>query len=96
MKIANVNKDEQHRDIATMLFLFVITFAVAGYFSTLGIDPHHDGMTLKPASDYVLSAKTSWTVCVPGDRGHSRLINAVYTDIPRPGFYPGRALIFAL
>ena len=46
--------------------------------------------------DKVLSAKTSWTVFVPGHRGHSRSINAVYIEIPRPGFYPGRALIFVL
>jgi hypothetical protein len=36
----------------SFLFLFFLTFAVAGYFSTLGIDPHHDGIMLKPAIDF--------------------------------------------
>ncbi len=34
-----------------ILFVFFLTIGVAGYFSYLGVDPHHDGIMLKPASD---------------------------------------------
>ena len=34
-----------------ILFVFFLTIGVAGYFSFLGVDPHHDGIMLKPASD---------------------------------------------
>lgn len=34
-----------------ILFVFLLTIGVAGYFSYLGVDPHHDGIMLKPASD---------------------------------------------
>lgn len=33
------------------LFIFFITFIISGYFSTIGTDPHHDGIILKPAID---------------------------------------------
>ncbi len=35
------------------IFIFLITLIVAGYFSTIGVDPHHDGILLKPALDMV-------------------------------------------
>ena len=31
--------------------VFLLTISIAGYFSFLGVDPHHDGIMLKPASD---------------------------------------------
>lgn len=34
-----------------IVFIFFLTIGVAGYFSYLGVDPHHDGIMLKPASD---------------------------------------------
>ena len=34
-----------------IVFVFFLTIGVAGYFSYLGVDPHHDGIMLKPASD---------------------------------------------
>jgi len=34
-----------------IVFVFLLTVCVAGYFSYLGVDPHHDGIMLKPASD---------------------------------------------
>lgn len=34
-----------------MLFVFLITAGTAGYFSFLGVDPHHDGIMMKAASD---------------------------------------------
>ena len=34
-----------------VLFIFLLTVCIAGYFSNLGVDPHHDGIMLKPASD---------------------------------------------
>lgn len=52
MKIVDFNKAKKYEDIAIISFLFFLTFAVAGYFSTLGIDPHHDGIMLKPAIDF--------------------------------------------
>lgn len=33
------------------VFIFFVTFIVSGYFSTIGTDPHHDGVVLKPAID---------------------------------------------
>jgi hypothetical protein len=33
------------------LVLFFLTFAISSYFSTIGVDPHHDGIMLKPALD---------------------------------------------
>jgi len=33
------------------LFLFAVTFTVAGYFSRIGVDAHHDGIMFKPAFD---------------------------------------------
>lgn len=33
------------------VFIFLITLIVAGYFSTIGVDPHHDGILIKPAFD---------------------------------------------
>ena len=35
------------------IFIFIMTLIVAGYFSTIGVDPHHDGILLKPALDMV-------------------------------------------
>lgn len=37
--------------LCQILFVFLLTIGVAGYFSFLGVDPHHDGIMLKPASD---------------------------------------------
>lgn len=37
--------------ILQIMFVFLFTLAVTGYFSTLGVDPHHDGILLKPAID---------------------------------------------
>jgi len=31
--------------------IFLLTIFISGYFSNLGVDPHHDGIMLKPASD---------------------------------------------
>lgn len=31
--------------------IFILTFIVSGYFSTIGADPHHDGILFKPALD---------------------------------------------
>jgi len=39
------------KDIIIPLFLFVSTIIISGLFSTLGVDPHHDGIMLKPAMD---------------------------------------------
>jgi len=33
--------------------VFLITLIVAGYFSLIGVDPHHDGIMLKPALDLI-------------------------------------------
>lgn len=33
--------------------IFLITLIVSGYFSTIGADPHHDGIMLKPALDMI-------------------------------------------
>jgi len=33
------------------IILFLLTFAISGYFSTIGVDPHHDGIMIKPAMD---------------------------------------------
>jgi hypothetical protein len=33
------------------LFLFVVTLVAAGVFCRMGVDPHHDGIMLKPAFD---------------------------------------------
>jgi hypothetical protein len=52
MKIVDFNKAKKYEDIAIISFLFFLTFSVAGYFSTLGIDPHHDGIMFKPAIDF--------------------------------------------
>ena len=52
MKIVDFNKAKKYEDIAIISFLFFLTFSLAGYFSTLGIDPHHDGIMLKPAIDF--------------------------------------------
>jgi hypothetical protein len=38
-------------DIFNPIFIFTITFIIAGYFSTIGADPIHDGILLKPALD---------------------------------------------
>jgi len=37
--------------IYTPLCLFLLTFTIAGYFSLLGVDPHHDGLMFKSAFD---------------------------------------------
>ncbi len=34
-----------------ILFVFTLSFGIASYFSFIGVDPHHDGIMLKPASD---------------------------------------------
>ena len=34
-----------------VFFLFILTVCIAGYFSFLGINPHHHGIMLKPAFD---------------------------------------------
>jgi hypothetical protein len=39
------------KKIKVPLFLFLLTCVVAGYFSSLGVDPHHDGIMFKPALD---------------------------------------------
>jgi hypothetical protein len=39
------------KKIKVPLLLFLLTFIVAGYFSRIGVDPHHDGIMLKPAFD---------------------------------------------
>ena len=52
MKAADSDKTKKNEDIVIISFLFFLTFAVAGWFSTLGIDPHHDGIMLKPAIDF--------------------------------------------
>lgn len=31
--------------------IFLVTIVISGYFSTIGADPHHDGMLAKPAMD---------------------------------------------
>jgi hypothetical protein len=33
------------------IFLFLLTFFISCYFSTIGADPHHDGIMFKPAID---------------------------------------------
>lgn len=33
------------------VIIFLTTFFVAGFFSTMGTDPHHDGILIKPAVD---------------------------------------------
>lgn len=33
------------------LIIFIITFTIAGFFSTIGTDPHHDGIMIKPSLD---------------------------------------------
>ncbi|MEK7160147.1 MAG: glycosyltransferase family 39 protein [Patescibacteria group bacterium] len=35
------------------VFIFFVTFIISGYFSSIGTDPHHDGIVLKPAIDIV-------------------------------------------
>lgn len=37
--------------ISIPFFLFLLTFIIAGYFSKIGVDPHHDGIMFKPALD---------------------------------------------
>jgi len=39
------------------VFIFSATLIIAGYFSTIGADPHHDGILFKPAMD-VMSGQT--------------------------------------
>ncbi|HCM82096.1 MAG: hypothetical protein UW37_C0008G0023 [Candidatus Gottesmanbacteria bacterium GW2011_GWA2_44_17] len=46
-----MNMTLQKNRIYIPLLLFLLTFAVSGYFSTIGIDPHHDGIMFKPALD---------------------------------------------
>jgi len=38
-------------DRAFLVIIFFITFFVSGFFSTIGTDPHHDGILIKPAVD---------------------------------------------
>ncbi len=38
-------------DFILSVFLFILTFVIAGSFSLFGIDPRHDGIMLKPALD---------------------------------------------
>jgi hypothetical protein len=38
-------------DLITVASLFAITLFVTGLFAPIGIDPHHDGIMLKPAMD---------------------------------------------
>ncbi len=38
-------------DFVLSLFLFILTFVIAGSFSVIGIDARHDGAMLKPALD---------------------------------------------
>jgi len=37
--------------VLQILFVFLLTVGVTGYFSNMGIEPRHDGIMLKPASD---------------------------------------------
>lgn len=39
------------------IFIFLLTLVIAGYFSTIEADPHHDGILFKPAID-VMSGQT--------------------------------------
>lgn len=34
------------------LMVFLAMFGISGYLSTIGVDPHHDGIMLKPAIDF--------------------------------------------
>ena len=38
-------------NIFNPIIIFLITLIIAGYFSTIGADPHHDGILFKPAID---------------------------------------------
>jgi hypothetical protein len=33
------------------IFIFSATLIISGYYSTIGVDPHHDGIVLKPSMD---------------------------------------------
>ncbi len=50
-----MNKKNKRRMISALqvTLIFLVTFGIAGYFSFLGVDPHHDGIMLKPASDII-------------------------------------------
>lgn len=47
----NITSKKKILRIVQVFFIFFLTIGVAGYFSFLGVDPHHDGIMLKPASD---------------------------------------------
>ena len=32
--------------------VFLTTFLISGYLSTIGVEPHHDGIMFKPAVDF--------------------------------------------
>lgn len=50
-KLESNSKLNTFFDIFTPIFIFLATFIISGYFSTIGADPHHDGILFKPALD---------------------------------------------
>jgi hypothetical protein len=51
IKFISNKKLKQITNWLTPAIIFFITFLVSGFFSTIGTDPHHDGILIKPAVD---------------------------------------------
>lgn len=49
--IQNNAKINKFLDIFIPIFIFFVTLIISGYFSLFGVDPHHDGILIKPALD---------------------------------------------
>ena len=52
-QLVDSSKINRFFGIFNPIFIFIMTLIVAGYFSTIGVDTHHDGILLKPALDMV-------------------------------------------
>jgi Dolichyl-phosphate-mannose-protein mannosyltransferase len=46
-----MNKRDDKSDIRATVLIFTVTLCIASIFALIGVDPHHDGVMLKPAID---------------------------------------------